>query len=671
MRRLWWSFRDAVMNKKPPVVVKESNESMRNFPVMVASRVCVIGACVGLLLLCSCASVPIWFANDSIRPPLPAETSFNKGAGRGDLLYLMLHLESGEELLLAVDTGLTHTVLDKSLEPILGKRLGTRRISWAGERKTTAGVYKAPKLYLGNTALLTGDRILTDDVSSLPFPGRPQRGILGMDCLRHYCIQLDFAAGKMRFLDPDHLANENLGKPFPLKIFLGQVFTPENLLGVKGKKSQIDTGCTFDGTLKPKLLRRKLREPTTFETNAAGTFHKGVWGGETYTNLMLNEYGCNLVGLRFLGRHKVTLNFPKRKMYLQRTSVGPLEFERSSTNVLGSTLGWWEAEGMSPSGDDKESLAARILSAPNLRPGAPDALSKGFSWDPPRLISVGPPEAKLRVVHMPPGNYRMKVVSEVERGAEFLPDYNRLSSVPMQEEGTILLLHDYNYQKEHMVPWAWVLAQAGYHVVLVDLRGHGDSSGQIVSYGKYETADMRQVLDHLLKQQVCDSNLGVLGVGYGANLALHWAAQDPRVRTVVAIAPHNQLEQTFERLARERKASLSPDVLQDALGLVAARLDIKWADWSGEAAARQLKEPVLLIGGGKDTVTSTNDLKALEQAAPAGSKVLLVPEANHRDIAYWFHEIEEPVKAWFHAHLPLRSDGQTDKAAAAQKPVGY
>jgi hypothetical protein len=32
----------------------------------------------------------------------------------------------------------------------------------------------------------------------------------------------------------------------------------------------------------------------------------------------------NVIGLRFLARHLVTLNFPKRTMYLKRTSPGPL-----------------------------------------------------------------------------------------------------------------------------------------------------------------------------------------------------------------------------------------------------------------------------------------------------------------------------------------------------------
>ena len=93
----------------------------------------MIGSCWCLMMLSSCATAPIWLVDDSIRPPLPAETFLNKGAGRGDNLFVRLRLETGEELLFLVDTGSPCTVLDKSLEPELGKRLGITKVKWFHE----------------------------------------------------------------------------------------------------------------------------------------------------------------------------------------------------------------------------------------------------------------------------------------------------------------------------------------------------------------------------------------------------------------------------------------------------------------------------------------------------------------------------------------------------------
>jgi len=227
--------------------------SLRVTPAPLASRVRLIGAGVCLVLWCSCTTFPNWDADDSIRPPLPAETSFDKAAGRGDLLYLRLHTERLGELVFAVDSGAQCTALDKSLEPQLGKRLGSVEVH-SGYGVGEGGAHKAPRLYLGYTRLHTGEWIATEDLRRFPFPSSLVKGILGMDCLRHYCVQLDFADRKIRFLDPDGVKNEELGNAFPLTISSNRVFVDANLLGVKGANSLIDSGDNSDGALAPKLF---------------------------------------------------------------------------------------------------------------------------------------------------------------------------------------------------------------------------------------------------------------------------------------------------------------------------------------------------------------------------------------------------------------------------------
>ena len=272
-------------------------------------------------------------------------------------------------------------------------------------------------------------------------------------------------------------------------------------------------------------------------------------------------------------------------------------------------------------------------------------------------IPVGAPEARLIAIEIPPGNYHVRITSRAEANAsgtglasfECIPT-NHNSMVPLPEKGTIVLLHDYARQKEFMVPWGMFLAQAGYRVVVVDLRGHGASTGQIISYGKYETADLSQMLDYLKKQGIGKGKVGVLGVGYGGQLALQWAARDPRVGAIVAIAPYARLESVFEIMAEHMKTPIAPKTLHKAIDGAAERLDIKWADWSGEAAVRRLKQPVLFIGSDKDVLVKPDDLTILGQAAPPGSSTLKVIGISHRGIPYLFHEIGEPIKTWFVEH---------------------
>jgi hypothetical protein len=287
-------------------------------------------ACICLLLLCSCAT------ENSVRPQLPADVSMNKGAGRGSWLIVMLRLESGEKLPFVVDTGCPVTTFDKSSEPKLGKRLGTTT-AWHFGIADKESVYPAPKLYLGKTLLMTDTNfILTGDLKQLsPTEGHPTMGVLGMDVLEHYCIQLDFKGGRLRFLDDERANKTNWGQPFPLTgIGDGCFIIGENLVGAKGPSSLIDTGFNGDGWLTPKLFQQWTNQAIP-PTNCEARSPNGVFGGETYRELALDGLDKGLndddshtkfngIGLHVLSENLVTLDFPKRTMYLKRTSDGPL-----------------------------------------------------------------------------------------------------------------------------------------------------------------------------------------------------------------------------------------------------------------------------------------------------------------------------------------------------------
>jgi len=261
-------------------------------------------------------------------PKLPAETLFNQDAGHGSQLFLRLHLDDGKDLPFLLDTGSPVTILDRSLEAKLGKRIRLVSIQYGWLGNKTNAIYPAPKLYLGNVELMTDKQIWTDDLGLMSGSNSPLMGVLGMDCLRHYCIQLDFADRKLRFLDPQLLDGKSLGKRFWLKVSGGQFFLDENLLGVKHAKTMIDSAEYDDGALSATSFQRGLKNQKAWWRCAGkdreGCFPNGVLGGETYTNLVLKDCSLsadpamNIIGLRFLARHLVTLNFPGRKMYLRR-----------------------------------------------------------------------------------------------------------------------------------------------------------------------------------------------------------------------------------------------------------------------------------------------------------------------------------------------------------------
>jgi hypothetical protein len=271
----------------------------------------------------------------------------NPDAGRGGNLLVKARLADGEEFLMIVDTGMPGTLLDKSLLPKLGKQLDVFTVH-TFDAGVKGGLYAAPKIFLGNVQLMTGSRVFAGDLSKLLSQPKPSiKGILGIDCLRHYCVQLDFQSGTVRFLNPAQLDTAALGKSYPLEFvhrqeYSGLPMIPRaGLLGGTTTNVIIDTGNYSDGMASGRAIRQ----------NAKGSYSGGlikrtkhflavkgwvnrpvnslncVWDGNTYTNLVIRRGPPDYpdwIGLRFLARHLVTFDFPHAAMYLKQTSTGPL-----------------------------------------------------------------------------------------------------------------------------------------------------------------------------------------------------------------------------------------------------------------------------------------------------------------------------------------------------------
>jgi len=267
------------------------------------------------------------------------EFSINQDAGcggwfEGGWLTVKLRLETGEEVAFMVDTGSPVTVLDDSLKSKLGKQVGAMPLDFAGSGRQPAGVHAAPKLFLGDIPLFTTNDYVLCTPLKKKFKKHYQ-GILGMDCLADYCIQLDFVAGKMRFLDSARTNAAAWGKMYPL--IISRTGPRQELLqplihqaGFFGNNTNliIDTGCHADGLVSQGETGQVIGA-WLLSFFGCGRFHSGVWDGERYSNIQVAPVGHeNVLGLRFLARHLVTLDFPNQKMYLKQTSVAPLKIRK-------------------------------------------------------------------------------------------------------------------------------------------------------------------------------------------------------------------------------------------------------------------------------------------------------------------------------------------------------
>ena len=243
-------------------------------------------------------------------------------------------------------------------------------------------------------------------------------------------------------------------------------------------------------------------------------------------------------------------------------------------------------------------------------------------------VKVGPPEASLSVSVIAP-----------ERGIE-------------QPKGTVLVLHGIHTRSFWMLRQAKDLATAGYRAVLVDLRGHGRSTGDYLTFGLREARDLSQVIDALEQRGLVAGKIGVYGVSYGATTSIHLAGRDPRIRAVVAVAPFSTMRDEIPQYGRTMVPGvgrmISDETYQQAIDEAGRRAGFDPDRASAVEAIQQTSAQVLLIHGTSDWVVPQYHSIRLHEAARDHSELVSVPWYGHTVI--WFDptgEVAVRTAAWF------------------------
>jgi pimeloyl-ACP methyl ester carboxylesterase len=273
---------------------------------------------------------------------------------------------------------------------------------------------------------------------------------------------------------------------------------------------------------------------------------------------------------------------------------------------------------------------------------------------PTNFAQVGPPDARLCYRVVPPADYQLQVTSTnwLERGhqqfnftfhATLPAPTNRWTAAP---RGTVVLLHGYALAQFSMAPWALRLAQDGWRCVLVDLRGHGKSTGSRVYFGLHETHDLSQLLDRLDRNGQLTGPVAVMGESYGAALALRWKSEEPRVQTVIAIAPYASLSNAVLNVARDYAPWVPKFIIKSGLKKLPAVLGVKPGDLDPAIVMTQSPVTALFVAGADDHIMPLADIERLQKPSRPNSKLIIVPQATHESVVYFFPELTAPILAW-------------------------
>jgi len=191
---------------------------------------------------------------------------------------------------------------------------------------------------------------------------------------------------------------------------------------------------------------------------------------------------------------------------------------------------------------------------------------------------------------------------------------------PAKARATMLVLHS-RHENKASLPYlgaAERLAKKGYDVVLPDLRAHGRSGGDYITYGSKEKHDLKAVMDTLIREGHVHSDVYVFGVNLSGAVAIHYAAIDERCKGVMAVAPYLD----FPSIARYQHFAMGEKDIEKAISKAAEMAGFDPGDTNTAAAAEKLKCPLLIVHGFLDASAPIEHAKAIYEAAPEPKKLV-------------------------------------------------
>lgn len=187
----------------------------------------------------------------------------------------------------------------------------------------------------------------------------------------------------------------------------------------------------------------------------------------------------------------------------------------------------------------------------------------------------------------------------------------------------LILAHGRYQNRASFLALARPLWDAGYSVLLLDLRGHGASAEATCTYGLREADDIVGAARFIEARGVTPGQIGVIGWSLGAASALIAQSRDPDIAAVVSDSAYADAGPLLARNALRPGLQVAMRLTR-GVNLNAVRPDQALAHVA--ASGRH----VMLIHGAADSAVPVAHFDRLRAAGgPAVSNAWLVPNAGH------------------------------------------
>ncbi|MDE2387511.1 MAG: alpha/beta hydrolase [Betaproteobacteria bacterium] len=221
--------------------------------------------------------------------------------------------------------------------------------------------------------------------------------------------------------------------------------------------------------------------------------------------------------------------------------------------------------------------------------------------------------------------------------------------------GVVLLVHSMRSNRLEMLSRARFLKDQGYSVLFIDLQAHGETPGDVITFGLREAEDVEASIA-FLRRTFPAERIGAIGASLGAS-AIVLAKRNLKLDAVILESLHPTIEEAVGNRLKLHFGEHGSILLPLVLWQLSFYLDTAPEQLSPITRINDLNSPVLFISGTHDAHTTQAETERLYAAARFPKELWIVPGAWHFNMhSYAGREYKLRVSDFLAAYLRRNND---------------
>ena len=206
----------------------------------------------------------------------------------------------------------------------------------------------------------------------------------------------------------------------------------------------------------------------------------------------------------------------------------------------------------------------------------------------------------------------------------------------------LLAIHGYTATRGSMTTYAQMYAAHGFHVLMPDMRGHGDSEGAYIGMGWLDRKDVLGWIDWIIRRDP-QAQIVLHGVSMGGATVMMTAGETlpPHVIAAVEDCGYTSVWDEFTD-EMDYLFHLPPfPLLHTASAIARLRAGYSFREASALKQVRQAQIPILFIHGSADNFVNSDMVYPLYEACPTQKALYIAEGAGHGEALLLDPEIYE------------------------------